>query len=191
MKMNSREYNKYYQDYIKDTNIDNIEFKCYSYDELLEFLKENYYDDDFEKYVYWEPKGLMAPFGLYFLDFDACSKDFSYLLGLVNNSKGCKTIVFSMVYDDNFGPRNDTDNSYGYLFTIETNYFFRGKGIFNEALEHLKEVFKNNNILVISPESIQGSRVGVFEKIKSSLGDTTEVISEDEYFDSLSSKQRW
>jgi len=86
---------------------------------------------------------------------------------------------------------NLLDNSYGYLFTIETNYFFRDKGAFNIALEHLREVFKNNNILVVSPESIQGSRVGVFEKIKSSLGDTIEVISEDEYFDSLSSKQRW
>ena len=191
MKMNRREYNKYYQDYIKDIDINNMEFKSYSYDELLEFLKQNYYDDEFKKYVYWEPDGFMAPFGMYYLEFSTSSYDFSYLLGLVNNSKGGKTIAFCMVYDDNFGPRNDIDNRYGYLSTIETNYFFRDKGILNMALEHLKDVFKNNNVLVVSPESLQGSRVGIFEKIKISLSNAIDVISEDEYFESLAERQRW
>ena len=191
MKMKKKEYNKYYHDYIEGVNLDNIEFKTFTYDELLEFLKQNYYDEEFDKAVYWEPDGFVSPFGMYYMEFVASSEEYNYLLGLVNNSKGGKTIAFCMVYDDDFGPRNEIENRYGYLSTIETNYFFRNMGVLNMALEHLKETFKNNNILVISPESVQGSRVRVFEKIKTFLNDTIEVISEEEYFDSLAKRQKW
>lgn len=191
MKMSRREYNKWYQDYLKDVNLDDIEYKSFNYQELLKFLKENYYDEEFNKYVYWEPDGFMSPFGMYYLEFSTSSYDFSYFLGLVNNYKGTKTIAFCMVYDDNFGPRDETENRYGYISTVETNYFFRDKGVLNKSLVQLKDVFKNNDILVLSPESLQGSRVGMFEKIKTHLGDTIDIITEDEYYDSLSTRQKW
>ena len=191
MRMNRREFIKYYRDYIAGVDIDKIEFKIFNYDELHKFLKENYYDAEFNKNVYWEPDGFMAPFGLYYLDFITSSEDFDYMLGLVDNPKGCKTILFSLIYDRNYGPIDEEDNKVGYISMIEVNYFFRNKGIFKKSFEHIKDLFKDNNVLVVSPESIKGSEVSVFKRISSVFDDRTSVIWEDEYFDSLKKRNKW
>ena len=52
-------------------------------------------------------------------------------------------------------------------------------------------IFKDNNVLVISPESIKGSEVSVFKRISSIFDDKTSVIWEDEYFDSLKKRNKW
>ena len=191
MRMNRREFIKYYRDYISGVDLSKIEFKTFNYDELHNFLKENYYDGEFNKNVYWEPDGFMAPFGLYYLDFITSSDDFSYMLGLVDNNKGCKTIVFSLIFDKNYGPIDEDENNVGYISMIETNYFFRNKGVFKKSLEYIKELFRDNNILVISPESIKGSEVFVFKRISSIFDGKKSVIWEDEYFNSLQQRNKW
>ena len=191
IRMSRREFSKYYKDYINGVSIDNIEFKKFNYDELFEFLKENYYDNEFNKNVYWEPDGFMAPFGMYYLDLIASSNDFSYMLGLVDNSKGTKTIVFCLVYDLNYGPIDEEENKVGYISTIETNYFFRNMGVLNIALEEIEKLFKNNEILVVSPESIKGEKVGIFKRISDLFDGEVNVIDEDDYVDSLKKRHRW
>ena len=52
-------------------------------------------------------------------------------------------------------------------------------------------IFKDNNVLVISPESIKGSEVSVFKRISSIFDDRTSVIWEDEYFESLKKRNKW
>lgn len=189
--MSRREFSKYYKDYINGVSIDKIEFKKFNYDELFEFLKENYYDDEFNKNVYWEPDGFMSPFGLYYLDLIASSNDFSYMLGLVDNSKGTKTIVFCLVYDLDYGLVDEAENKVGYISTIETNYFFRNKGILNVALEYVKELFKNSEILVLSPESITGEKISMFKRISTLFNGDVTVMNEDEYVDLLEKRHRW
>ena len=191
MRMNRREFVKYYRDYISGVDIDNIEFKIFNYDELHKFLKENYYDSEFNKDVYWEPDGFMAPFGLYYLDYITSSEDFDYMLGLVDNAKGCKTIVLCLIYDRNYGPIDEEDNKVGYISMIEVNYFFRNKGIFKKSFEYIKDLFKDNNILVISPESINGNEVSVFKRISSIFDGKISVIDEEEYYDSLRKRHKW
>jgi len=193
IRMSRKEFSKYYKDYINGVSIDNIEFKTFNYDELLVFFKKNYYDLDFNKYVCWQPDGLIdnVPFGLYYLDFIASSNDFSYMLGLVDNSKGTKTIVFCLVYDLDYGLVDEEENKVGYISTIETNYFFRNKGVLNIALEEIKMLFKNNEILVVSPESIKGSQVGIFKRICDKFEGKVKVIDEDDYVDSLKQRHKW
>lgn len=191
MRMNRREFIKYYRDYISGVDIDKIEFKIFNYYELHKFLKENYYDGEFNKDVYWEPDGFMAPFGLYYLDYITSSEDFDYMLGLVDNAKGCKTIVFCLIYDRNYGPIDEEDNKVGYISMVEVNYFFRNKGIFKKSFEHIKDLFKDNNVLVISPESIKGNEVSVFKRISSIFDDKISVIDEEEYYDSLKKRHKW
>ena len=74
---------------------------------------------------------------------------------------------------------------------IEVNYFFRNKDIFKKSFEHIKDLFKDNNVLVISPESIKGSEISVFKRISSVFDDKTSAIWEDEYFDSLKKRNKW
>ena len=189
--MNRKEFYKYYKDYIANVNINNIEFRSFTYDELLVFLKENYYDEEFDKQVCWEPNGITCPFGMYYLDFITCSDESSYMLGLVDNSKGTKTIVFCMIYDKEFGPRNEKDTNVGYISFIETNYFFRRKGVLKVAFKYIKEIFKNSDVLVVSPESLKGSEISIFKRISLLFEGMTEVVSEDDYFSSLAKRQKW
>ena len=133
----------------------------------------------------------ITPFGLYYLDFASSSNDSSYMLGLVDNSKGTKTIVFCLVYDLNYGLVDEDNNKVGYISTIETNFFFRNKGILNIALDEIEKLFKDNEILIVSPESINGEKVGVFKKISDKFDGKVKVIDEDEYVDSLKKRNRW
>ena len=128
---------------------------------------------------------------IYFILVVDSSEDFDYMLGLVDNAKGCKTIVFSLIYHRNYGPIDEEDNKVCYISMIEVNYFFRNKGIFKKSFEHIKDLFKDNNVLVISPESIKDSEVSVFKRISSVFDDKTSVIWEDEYFDSLKKRNKW
>lgn len=189
--MNRREFNKFYKDYVYNVDIDNIEYRCFTYNELLEFLKSNYYDDELNKYVCWQPDGFNAPFGMYFLDFMPYSEDLSYLLGFSKNSKGTNTIVFCMIYDRNYASVNDDNKKISYIDKVETNYFFRNRGIFTKSLNYIREVLKDNNIVVISPESVMGSKISLFKKISSLFDGEPKVMDEDEYIDSLSKRQRW
>lgn len=189
IRISRKEFSKYYKDYVNGISINEIEFKRFNYNELFEFLKENYYDDECNKYVYWEPDGFMAPFGLYYLDLITSSNDFSYMLGLVDNQKGTKTIVFCLTYDLDYGMIDE--NKVGYISTIETNYFFRNKGVLNIALDEMKDLFKNNDVLVVSPESIKGEKVGIFKRISDLFDGEVTVIDEDDYVDSLKRRHRW
>lgn len=191
MKMSRKEFNKYYKDYVYGVDIENIEFKSFNYKELLDFLKENYYDDEFNKFVYWEPDGFMSPFGMYYLEFETYSEDLSYLLGLVNNSKGRKTIAFCMVYDNNFGPIDEVETKVGYVFTVETNYFFRNKGVLKKAFDYLRKTFESFDILVLSPESVKGSEITISKRISSLFEKKPIVMSEEEYFSSLAKRNKW
>ena len=191
MKMNRYEFNKYYRDYIMNVNLDEMEFKRFTYKELVEFLKKYYYDEELNKFVYWQPDGFTTPFGMYYLDFTTYAEDVSYLLGLVNNSKGGKTIAFCMVYDNSYGPMDEVDNKVGYINTIETNYFFRNKGVLKKSLIHIRDIFSNHNLLVTSPESITGGKVSMIKRIRELFGETLKVIDEDEYFDSLAKRHKW
>ena len=102
MNVDNKLFKRYYKNYIDGVSIENIEFKKFSYSELQEFLRNNYYDDELKRPVYWRPNGFVSPFGLQYLDFTSYSDDLSYLLGIVDNSSGKKTIVFCMEYDNNY-----------------------------------------------------------------------------------------
>lgn len=191
MKMNRNEFNKYYRDYILGVDLNNIEFRSFTYDELLKFLDENYYDNDFNKAVYWQPDGFTAPFGMYYLDYVSSPVDSIYMLGLVNNQKGTKTIVFCMIYDKTYGPIDEPEDKIGYISFIETNYFFRNKGVFKTSLLKIKEVFKDYATVVISPESVTGSKISIIQRLTELLGDEVQVMGEEEYFEFLNQKHKW
>jgi len=191
MSWNSKEFNRYYKEYIEGVDLSCIEFKTFTYDELLVFLKQYYYDHESNKFVSWEPDGIMSPFGMYYLDFVAYSSDLSYLLGLVDNSKGGKTIAFCMIYDNDYGAIDEINNKVGYIDKAETNFFFRNKGVLKKSLNHIREIFKNYDILVLSPESINGKEISISKRVEELFGGTPKVIDEEEYISKLSQKQKW
>ena len=61
----------------------------------------------------------------------------------------------------------------------------------NRFSAKFKKLFKNNEILVVSPESIKGEKVGIFKRISDLFDGEVTVIDEDDYVDSLKRRHRW
>lgn len=191
MNVDNKLFKRYYKNYIDGVSIENIEFKKFSYSELQEFLRSNYYDDELKRPVYWRPNGFVSPFGLQYLDFTSYSDDLSYLLGIVDNSSGKKTIVFCMEYDNNYAPFEEDGKRVGYIVTVETNCFFRNKGILGQGLNQMKELFCDVDVLVSSPESLMGEKISIIARISALFDGKPLVMSEEEYFNSLMKRHKW
>lgn len=179
------ELNKYYNDYIASVDSDNVEFKLFTYDEMQEFLMKNYVDYDSGRLVCWENDGVICPYGMQYLEFSIPCRDFSYVVGLVNNSKGGKTIAFCIEYNNNYQCLLDEDKKVVYILFVETNYYFRKRGIFSKALSYIKKVFSDCDLLVISTESDMGLEVGVFDRFVKLFNDTNVSLVKDEFVISL------
>ena len=85
---------KWIYDYIKDVDLNNIEWIKLNSSELEEFFKNNYYDEIEHEYVSTERDTYRKemPLGLYCLSFKFINNDYSFLLGVVNNRIGKKLL---------------------------------------------------------------------------------------------------
>ena len=159
---------KYIHDYIENINISQIEWIKLNSSELKDFYDKYYYDKENYRYV-GDKKGIYSlPIGLHYLSFYP-NKNYDYLLGIVSNNIGKKTILVALTYIDNYYIYSNQIEPITYLCTIEVNEYFRRKGLFKEFCEILPFYINPNQHILATKESEIGSKVMVIEREKDSL----------------------
>ena len=189
MFIDKRIFDKYYREYIDGVNLDCIEFRTLSYNELQDFFRTYYYDGELDQPVFWVHDGLINPIGMHYLDFSIPYQDNKYILGIVDNNKGGKTIVFCMEYDSSYEIPLEEDKLVSYIIFVETNYYFREKGVLKRALEYIRHEFMDYSVLVMTSMSADGSKVKLFDRISNLFDDTGALIYENDYIYSLRKKK--
>lgn len=161
---------KWFNNYIYNIDLSKIEWIKLNKDELNNFYEENYFDKSEWCYITNEDEStFLKPLGLHYLCFDNGNKDYSFLLGIVKNNIGKKTIVAAMMYLENYCIFSDQKVPLTYISSVETNLFFRNKGIYSKMCEIIIDYINSNQHIIISKESKMGKEYNVVEKMKKSL----------------------
>lgn len=180
---------RYYRNYIDGINIDEIEFKTFTYLELQQFFMVNYYDTDNNQLVCWNFDGSFYPFGMTYLEFSIPCKDNSYIVGLVKNNIGKETIVFCLEYNDNYAIFSEEEKSMAYITFIETNHYLKKRGILKKSLDYIKKQFRGYSTVVLTSMSGEGSNIDLFQRIVDLFEDTDVSVKEEKSVNSLIRRQ--
>lgn len=160
---------KWINEYIKNLDLKNIEWIKLNSTELEEFLKKNYFDQELWEYVHDKDANRVFPtlLGMHYLNVysPVNGKDYSFLLGVIDNSIGKKTIVCSIVYLDEYFIFNDQKEPLTYISTIEVNSFFRNKGLCKKSCEIFLNFIKPNQHILMSGQSEIGKKCKVYESL--------------------------
>jgi len=179
---NYKKYNKWYNNYIEGVNLSEIEWKKFNFNQLICFLHQNYYDEDYESFVMVrDENNSFLPIGMTYLSFDKLDTSDEYLLGLVGNRKGTKTIVACMIFKSKCLLEYDSIKPVTYIETVETNKYFHFNGIFTKMINELPKFIDNSQNVLITPDEGIGKEIGVNERIKTILlaeGFTKDIRSE-------------
>lgn len=164
-------YNKWIDNYIKNIDLNKIEWICLNGDELDEFYQNNYLDYDEWKYVIDDDRSsyYQSPLGLRYLRFDYNSENYKFLLGVVDNNIGKKTIVAVMIYLDNYYMFEKQKEPFTYVSSIEVNSFFWNRGVFKKLCGEVINFIRREQDIIVSDESEMGRECSVIEKFKISL----------------------
>ena len=162
---------KWIYDYIKDVDLNNIEWVKLNSNELEEFFKKNYYDAIEHEYVCTESDTYKRdmPLGLYYLSFKFINNDYSFLLGIVNNRIGKKTIVSNIMYLENEFLFSGQTNPCTYISSVEVNEYFQNQGIYKKMCEAFITYVDYDQHVVISRESEKGKKCKAFDTLKTTL----------------------
>lgn len=167
MIMNKKDMeNKWFKEYIENIDTSEIEWLVLDSGELKKFFADNYYDEKCDSYV----KEICdipieIPVGMFYLAFNYIDDDFKYLLGVVSNNVGKKTIVACLMYLDECFLFEGQHNPVTYILSVEVNCHFRNKGIFKKMVEEFIGVIDANQHLVVSKQSGLGKICKVFKTI--------------------------
>lgn len=167
---NYKKYNKWYNNYIEGVNLTEVEWKKFNFNQLMCFLHQNYYDEEYESFVMVrDENNNFLPIGMTYLSFDKLNSRDEYLLGLVKNKKGTKTIVACMIFKSKCLLEYDSIRPVTYIETIETNRYFHFNGLFTQMIRLLPQFIDNNQNIIITPNEGVGKLIRVNEKIKGIL----------------------
>ena len=164
---------KWINDYIKNINIEKIEWIKLNADELYLFLEQNYLDKNGWEYVYDKHATNLYPtlLGMNYLNFDnpINNKNYSYLLGVVDNNIGKKTVVCATMYIDEYFMFEDQKIPVTYISSMEVNSYFRNKGVYKKMCEALTNFINPNQHIVATKQSKMGAKYNVFKVLKDIL----------------------
>ena len=90
---------KWKQNYIENLDLQNITWLTLEKDDFLEFINQNYFDEELGEYVIGEDPEI--PFGMHYVA-DIQNQSTKYLLGIVPNSIQKFTIVAACMYQENY-----------------------------------------------------------------------------------------
>ena len=165
--------NRWYNHYIKNIALEKIEWIKLNSTELYMFLKNNYLDKEVWKYVYDEKANTIypTPLGMNYLNFDnpINNKNYSFLLGIVENNIGKKTIVAATIYLDKCFMFTNHGIPVTYISTMEVNSYFRNKGIYKKMCEALINFINLNQHIVTTEQTDMGAKCNVFNILKNTL----------------------
>ena len=160
---------KWVDEYIKNIDINNIEWKSLNAIELYNFFQENYLDKNLCEYVHDNTKSLyLQPLGMHYLTFDSPvnEQDYNFFLGLVNNSINKKTIVGAIIYSNTYYLFSDQTIPYTYILSVEINYYFRNMGLFKIMSDNFYNYVNPNQHILTTKESELGKQCRALEIFK-------------------------
>ena len=194
--------NKWVSDYIENINLAEIEWIKLDVDELTRFYQENYLDMDEWKYITSDISDgyVCSPLGLRYLHFNYNKTEYKFLLGIVNNNIGKKTIVAAMVYLENYYMFVEQIQPLIYISSLEVNSYFWNNGIYKRMCEEIINFINPNQHIILSMESDMGRKYEtgrIFKEILMKNGfkrtiwiDTFSIYSNKELYDIVCSKSK-
>ena len=179
--------NQVYNNYIESIDINNIEYISLNNDELMDFYLKNYYDSNNKlvAFSYNNDLNWNSPIGMYYLNFEKMP-GMKYILGIVNNNIGKKTIVSCLVYCDEYKMFSNLSEYITYLSTVETNIYFRNMGLYYNLINNSFRFMNPNQHILISEISNMEKNCHVFDsfvKIFRSNGFLMDISNESDNFD--------
>ena len=142
-------------------------------EEMDQFLTDNYLDKTVWQYVHDETADQAFPtiLGMTFLTFNSpiINKRYHYLLGVVDNRIGKKTIVAATTFLEDYILYPNQSRPATYISTMEVNKHFREKGIFKQMAHMLGFFIKRDQHVITTKESDMGELCHTFEAVKRSL----------------------
>ena len=155
-----KHYDRWYQEYIEDIDLANIKWIKLNASELIEFYDENYYDQESKSYALSTEKNsiIVSPFGLSITSIysDQTNSDYTHVLGIVPNKKGKYTIVAKAKINEHYKYLDEVPEC-TYIDYIETNSFFRRRGLFKETVKALSKLIDSTKDIILTPETEMGS----------------------------------
>lgn len=179
-------YDKWINDYIDNIDLSKIEWVKFDYQQLMDFYDDNYLDKDNWQYVHGKRNNsyMVLPLGLRYLSFNSNNCNCNFLLGLVNNNIGKKTIVAAMVYFENYYFFEQQFVPLTYISTIEVNSYFWNKGIFNKLCDQVVKFINLDQHILVSEETDMGRKCNVIQKLRNVLlnHDFEQEVFIDDYY---------
>ena len=165
-----RNIDKWVRDYIDNIDISNIEWIKLNCEELDDFFEENYLDRVEWEYVLDEDANSLFPIllGLSYLTLNNPRSELSYnfLLGVVNNNIGKKTIVSDIIYLDEYFIFGNQTIPFTYIASVEVNTYFRNRGITRKMYGAFFQIVRPNQHVLTSMLSDMGKRYNLLEITK-------------------------
>ena len=179
--------NEVYKNYIEGIDISKIEYVNLTNEELMKFYKDNYYDSKNGTLAetYDDSLGWSSPIGMYYLNFRSMP-GMKYILGIVPNNINKKTIVSALVYCDEYKITSEQKEYITYLSTVETNMYFRNRGLHNDLIKNVFKFINHNQNILISEISNIGKSCHVYDTFVKTFrnnGFYMDISNEDEVFD--------
>lgn len=165
--------NKWYNNYIRNIDLGNIQWIKFNANELDTFLENNYLDKEVWEYVHDENASSLFPtlLGMNYLSTNSPlnNKKYSFLLGIVDNNIGKKTVVAATIYLDEYYIFTDQEIPVTYISTMEVNSYFRNREIFKKMCDILINFINPDQHIVITKQTEMGEKCHVFDILRNTL----------------------
>lgn len=164
---------KWINNYIKNIDIEKIEWINLKAHELETFFHDNYLDKEVWQYIHDEKFDKLYPtlLGMNYLNYNNPINDqkYNYLLGVANNNIGKKTIIAATIYLDKYFVFTDQEVPVTYISTMEVNSYYRNRGIYKKMCHELINFINVNQHIITSMQSEMGLQYNVFIILKDIL----------------------
>ncbi len=164
-------FDKWKKEYIDNLDLNNIKYLNLTPEELNNFFSNNYFDEYANCFV--SSKGFSTkPMGFNYLDYNYLyfkntnENEKRFLIGIVTNNKGKKTIVSFFKYYRNYFFDEEQKIPLTYILSIEVNEFLRRKGLFKKLIQESLKYINQNNPVITTIESDMGYEIGVIDIIR-------------------------
>lgn len=173
---------KWLSDYIVPLDKNEITWLQLDYKELSEFINNNYLDNG--NYVGWYNSMLYNVLGMKYLAYSNIVPGYSYLIAVIPNNLGKKTIIACLCYEKKRKWSMLQEKPVNSIQMIETNQFYRKQGIFNALVAKVIDCLDLSLDLVVTDEYDDGLSCHTVSRLKNILskqGYDKEILTRSEY----------